>query len=173
MDILENKDQWLANFQAGWLAHFNQTGECNWDIYNRPKNSQEVTGPGIDLSKSRLILITSAGSYLSASQEPYDAEDLLGDYSIRTYPANTPFADLAFAHTHYDHSGVDEDPQVLVPLRQLEDMASEGLIGEIAPTVISFHGYAPNAARFVDETIPAMLEVALQEQAQAALLVPA
>ena len=173
MDILEHKDQWLAKFQADWLAHYNQTGECKWDIYNRPKNSQEVPGPGIDLSKSRLILITSAGSYLAASQEPYDAEDLLGDYSIRTYPSSASFSELAFAHTHYDHSGVDEDPQVLVPLRHLEDLVQEGLIGEIAPTVISFHGYAPNAARFVEETIPAMLEVAQKEQAHAALLVPA
>ena len=173
MDILENKAQWLSEFQEGWLAHFKQTGERKWDIYNRPKNTKAPSGPGIDLSKSRLMLITSAGSYLADIHEPFDASNPLGDYSIRTYPSNTPLDTLSYAHDQYNHLAVEEDPQVLIPLRHLGDMVSDGLIGELAPSVISFHGYVPDAARFVDETIPAILQVAQQEQAEAVLLVPA
>ncbi len=173
MDILENKDQWREEFQNGWLAHYQETGETNWKIYNRPRNSEAPSGAGVNLSESRLVLITSAGSYLAASQEPFDAADQLGDYTIRTYPSSTPFEALAYAHDHYDHAAVEEDPQVLIPLQHLEEMVQEGLIGEFAPTVISFHGYMPDSARFVEETIPKIVKEAQALRPDAALLVPA
>jgi len=173
MDILENKEQWLAEFRDGWLAHLNKTGETKWDIYNRPTNSVAPAGPGINLAESRLVLITSAGSYLADTQEPFNAVDPLGDYTIRTYPTSTSFEALNYAHDHYNHVAVEKDPQVLIPLRHLEDMVAEGVIGEMAPTVISFHGYTPNSARFVDETIPVILEEVEKQQADAALLIPA
>lgn len=173
MQILENQSQWLADYQKGWLAHYQKTGEFDWKIYNRPTNEQAPSGPGVDLAKSRLVLISSAGSYLAASQQPYDADHPLGDYTIRTYPSSTPLDALAFAQTHYDHTAVNADRQVLVPLRHLEEMAAEGMIGEIAPNVISFHGYQPDATRTVTETAPAIVAAAKQDGIQAALLVPA
>ena len=52
-------------------------------------------------------------------------------------------------------------------------MVTEGAIGELAPSMVSFMGYQPDVSRVVDEMIPAILEVARAEGAQAALLVPA
>jgi len=173
MQILENVDQWLSEYQDGWLAHYRRTGEFNWKIYNRPRNSQPVSGSGIDLSSSRLVLITSAGSYLAGSQQPYDAANPLGDYSIRTYPSSTPLDALGIAQEHYDNSAVNTDRQVLIPLRLLEDMVSEGLVGELSDNVISFHGYQPDVTRTISETIPAIVAAAKKERASAALLVPA
>lgn len=173
MDILENREEWLASYRAGWLAHYMETGELNWKIYNRPRNKQAPAGPGIDLSASRLMLISSAGSYLRDEQAPFDAANPLGDYTIRLYPSWTPLDAPAFAHDHYDHTAVEQDPQVLVPLRHLEDLVSEGVIGELAPSVISFMGYQPDATRTVDETVPAIVQAAQDQAAQAALLVPA
>lgn len=173
MDILENREEWLASYRAGWLAHYMETGELSWKIYNRPRNQQAPAGPGIDLSTSRLVLISSAGSYLRDEQTPFDAANSLGDYTIRLYPSWTPLDALAFAHGHYDHTAVEQDPQVLVPLRHLEDLVSEGVIGELAPSVISFMGYQPDATRTVDETAPAIVRAAQDQAAQAALLVPA
>ena len=173
MQILENEGQWLSEYQKGWLAHYKKTGDCNWKIYNRPKNSQAPTGPGIDLSQSRLVLISSAGSYLANSQQPFDAAHPLGDYTIRTYPSSTSLDALAIAQDHYDHSAVDADRQVLIPLRHLEDMVAEELIGELTDNVISFHGYQPNVTRTISETIPKIVEEAKNEHARAALLVPA
>ncbi|MCB0163099.1 MAG: hypothetical protein KDI79_02660 [Anaerolineae bacterium] len=173
MEILENIEAWQAGYEQGWLAHYQATGETNWKIYVRPKNSQAPAGPGIELSRSRLALISSAGSYLKAGQEPYDAENPLGDYTIRTYPSSTPFEAMAYAHTHYDHAAVNADPQVLLPLRHLEAMVREGLIGELAPSVISFHGYQPDVTRVVNETVPAIVAAAQAEQIDGALLIPA
>lgn len=173
MEILEDLEQWRAEFEQGWLAHYRQTGEFNWKIYNRPRNKMAPGGRGVDLSRSRLALVPSAGAYLRESQEPFDAENPLGDYSIRLFPPATPLEALAFAHTHYDHTAVNEDPQVLVPLRHLEDLVREGVIGELAPSVISFSGYLPEVDRTIRELIPRIVAAARAEAIDAALLVPA
>jgi D-proline reductase (dithiol) PrdB len=174
MKILEDLAQWKTEFEQGWLAHYRETGEFDFKIYNRPKNKTSPAGPGIDLSQSRLTLISSAGGYLPESQKPFSTNKAqLGDYSIRLIPMSTPLEKLAFAHVAYDHTAVEQDPQVLVPLRHLEDMVNEGLIGELAPSFISFCGWLPNVERTIDELIPAIVQAAKAEEVQAALLVPA
>lgn len=174
MKILEDLEQWKAEFEQGWLAHYRQTGEFNFKIYNRPKNKTAPSGPGIDLSQSRLTLISSAGGYLPESQKPFNTSKAdLGDHSIRLIPMSTPLETLAFVHQAYDHTAVEEDPQVLVPLRHLEDMVDEGLIGELAPSFISFCGWLPDVERTIEELIPAIVEAAKAEEVDAALLVPA
>jgi hypothetical protein len=173
MQILENRDQWYAAYRDGWLAHYQQTGQFDWKHCVRPKNSAAPAGPSVNRQTSRLMLITSAGSYLRDQQKPFDAANPLGDYSIRIIPSATPLRALAFAHDHYEHTAVDADPQVLAPLRHLEDLVADGVVGELAPSMVSFIGYQPDATRVVDELFPAILEVARAEQVRAALLVPA
>lgn len=172
MDVLENRDQWFAEYQRGWLAHFNRTGELDWKRYNRPANRQVPAGQGVDLKSARLMLISSAGSYLRGRQQPFDAAHPLGDYSIRVYPSSTQLGDLAFAHDHFDHTAVNQDPQVLIPLRHLEELVDEGDIGELSPSVVSFMGYQPDVTRVLDETIPHLLSVVRAERVIAALLIP-
>jgi D-proline reductase (dithiol) PrdB len=173
MAVIENREQWLENYRQGWLKHFQDTGQFDWKIYQRPKNITPVSGAAIDLSQSRLALISTSGAYLKEEQAPFDAPHPLGDYTIRTFPSSTPFDKLDYAHTHYDQTAVRSDAQVLLPLRHLENMVAEGYIGELAPSVISYMGYQPDATRTVDETLPAILAVMKQEKVQAALLVPA
>lgn len=172
MEILEGREAWIVNYQSTWLDHYQKTGETKWDIYPKPNNKTAPSGKGIDLSQSRLMLISSAGSYLKASQEAYDASNLLGDYTTRIIPMDTAFDALAYSHEHYDHTAVDEDPQVLVPLQHLKDMVAEGKIGSLAQNYVSFSGYMPDMVRVIDETIPAIMEAVKMEQADAALLVP-
>jgi hypothetical protein len=173
MEVLENRAQWEETYRSEWLAHYQQTGQTNWRLYPHPQNKTPIPSPGIELADSRLMLITTAGSYLAGQQPPFDAEHPLGDYTLRVYPSTTPLDALAYAHTHYDHAAVNADPQVLIPLDHLHDMVTEGRIGELAPAVISYMGYQPDLARVVDETAPDIVEIARAEGAQAALLVPA
>lgn len=173
MEIIENLAQWEKAFENGWLAHYQKTGETDWKQYVRVKNEEVPAGPGIDLAQSRLVLISTAGGYLPSDQAPFDAADDLGDYTIRLFPLATPFAELAFAHDHYDHTAVNSDPQVLLPLRHLEEMVAEGKIGEMAPMVISYCGYQPDVRRIKDKLIPAVLENVRAQEADGALLVPA
>lgn len=172
MDILENKADWLATYQSGWLAHHQATGEANWKLYQHPRNEHTPGVPGIDLSRSRLLLISSAGAYLPDRQPPFDAASPYGDYAVRTLPAGTPLADLAFAHDHYDHTLIDQDAQVAIPLRHLEELVAQRQIGALASVWVTFMGYQPNSAQAVDEVIPPILDVARRENVQAALLAP-
>ena len=173
MNIVENLAEWKKEFGQGWLAHLRQTGETYWKIYAWPHNGAAPAGPGIDLAQSRLMFITTAGVYLRDSQEPFDAASKIGDYSIRTFSPDTPFSDLAIAHDHYDHTAVNRDPQVLLPFQHLRQMTAEGVIGELAPSVISFCGYQPDVSRVIDEMIPEILAIAQAEKVDGALLVPA
>jgi D-proline reductase (dithiol) PrdB len=173
LDILENRAMWAEEFRAGFLAHFDATGQCDFKQYKRIHNHEAPSGPGVNLTTARLAFIPSAGAYLRDDQEPFDAPHPLGDYSVRLFPMSTPLDRLAFAHTHYNHAAVDADPQVLVPLRHLEDLVAEGRLGSLAPQVISFMGYLPDVTRIVDETLPRVLAAVRAQGANAALLAPA
>lgn len=172
MEILENREEWYQTYQANWLRHYQETGETKWDLYQLPNNQHTPAGSRVDLAQSRLLLISSAGGYLPATQDPFNAENDLGDYTIRTFPVTTAPSAVAFAHTHYDHSAVNEDQQVLLPLGHLQALVAEGVIGALAEDVINFMGYQPDATRVVDETIPAIIDAAKALHAEAALLVP-
>lgn len=172
MQILEDLTGWQQAFEDGWLRTYQETERMDWSLYNRPTNKNAPAGAAIDLSQSRLGLISSGGFYLSASQTPFDAENDLGDYTMRSFPSDTAFSDLAIAHTHYDHTAVLADPNVLLPLAHLHDMVAEGKIGRLAPSAISFSGYLPMAHRTVKELIPQIVAFAQSEQWDAAFLVP-
>lgn len=172
MPILEDLAGWRQQFEAGWLKTYQETGEMDWSLYKRPTNKNAPIGSAIDLSQSRLGLISSGGFYLAASQAPFDAENDLGDYTMRAFPSNTPFNDLAIAHTHYDHTAVLADSQVLLPLEHLQAMVAEGKIGRLAPSAISFSGYLPMAHRTVTELIPQIVDFVQSEAWDAAFLVP-
>lgn len=173
MAILEKREQWLKTFEEGWLAYYKANGHLEWDLYNHPRNEGEISGPGVDLSTSRLLFISTAGSYVRDEQEPFDAANIMGDFTIRAYPVATPFEQIAIAHDHYDHQYIEADPQVLLPLRHLEDMVAEGVIGSLADVMISYTGYQPNMTRVIDELLPPMLAIAKEQAVDAALFVPA
>lgn len=170
--ILENKTEWQDHFRKNWLAEFERNGVTDWDIYQNPRNERAPGAPGVQLAESRLLLITSAGAYLRHQQEPFDEPNMYGDYTLRTFPATTPFSELAYAHGHYDPAMIEEDAQVGIPLRHLEALVAQGQLGEIAPTVVSFMGYQPDAARVVDDFVPQVVPLARKAAADAALLAP-
>ncbi len=173
MNILDQRTEWYEQFKSGWLGHYQSTGSIDWSLYNRPNNTTQIAGKAIDLTKSRLIFISSAGGYLPASQQPFEAEDDIGDYSIRVIPSDSPFDTIDYAHTHYDHAARIADPQVLMPLQHLAALVDAGEIGELTPSMINFMGYQPDLSQLLDETIPEIVAVAKEERADGALLVPA
>lgn len=172
MEILENRAEWEQTYQDNWLAHYQETGETKWDLYNRPDNKIVPSGKGINLSQSRLMLVSSAGSFLTDSQDRYDDENDLGDYSIRLIPSDVDPNQLTYAHTHYDHTAVNMDSEVLIPLGHLQDKVDAGEIGSLTENFVSFMGYQPDISQLIDVTIPQIVEAAKAQQADAVLLVP-
>lgn len=172
MKSIEDRDEWLAGFRAGWSAHLDATGETDFKQYRYVKNVTPPDGRAVDPAAQRVLLVTTSGAYLASDQAPFDAPNPRGDASTRTFPLGTPLEAIAFAHDHFDHRYVNEDPQVVLPLRHLEAMAAEGRIGSVADTVVSFSGYLPDATQVEDEIAPVVLDVARREAAHVALLVP-
>ncbi len=170
--VLENKTQWAENYRNGWLAHLQKTGEFNWRIYEHPRNDKTHGTSGVDLSRSRLMFISSAGGYVRAEQGAFDAPNPYGDYSIRRIPSSIPLGNIAYAHDHYDHTAIDADPQVALPLPYLREMVDDGSLASLSPSFISFMGYQPDSARVVDEMVPQIVRIAKEERVQAALLAP-
>ena len=172
MEILENKDEWLETYQSGWKAHHQRTGEINWELYQHPRNRQTPGRKGVKLSQGRLLFISSAGGYLKDSQHPFDAAAPYGDYSIRKIPVTAHPDALCYAHDHYDHTMIEQDMQVAIPLAHLAELVEQNVIGSLAPEFISFMGYHPNSARVVADVVPPIVEYATQVKADSALLAP-
>ena len=172
IDILEDLAGWQREFEAGWYKEYQETGQMNWKKYKRPTNQNAPEGKAITLSESKIGLISSGGFYLPESQPPFDAENDLGDYSLRKIPWNTSFDEISIAHTHYDHTAVNQDSEILWPTGHLATLVQEGVIGSVASHAFSFSGYLPMAHRTVNELIPKIVAAAHEEELDAAFLVP-
>jgi D-proline reductase (dithiol) PrdB len=177
--VVENSDEWGERFEAGWLAYVKENvvgvpdASPDWDLYKGARNRQWVSGKGIDVSKSRVLLVSSAGGSLVSANAPFDAENPISDPTIRVFPSSTPLDEVRFDATHYDHAGINVDPQVQLPLRHMEDLAADGTIGELTDNVVNFSGYQPDIRIVANEVAPRILDAAREEKADAALLVPA
>lgn len=170
--VLEQVEAWGEAFESGWRAHLDATGRFDWSQYPRPRNTELPPSPGVDLARSRLLILSSAGAYDPSTQEAFLGDHPMGDYGIRELPTDVDLADLAYAHGHYDHTARRADPGVLLPHALLQERVQDGRIGALTPSWISFMGYMPDLRRLLDETVPRVIEVALREHADCALLVP-
>lgn len=170
--IVDNEQDWTARFESGWLKNFIDTKSIDWKLYKYVKNHDSIPGEAIELSNSKILLVSSAGAYLPSQDKPFHAANLLGDYSIRTFPMSTPLDQLEYAHDHYDQTAVRKDPQVLLPLDHLTKLVEERILGSLSETVISFMGYQPWVGRVIKKTIPPILKIVQDEKVDAVLLVP-
>ena len=100
------------------------------------------------LAQSRIALLTSAGIYLKRSQPSFDVErekamPEWGDPSWRAIPASTQPADIGVAHLHINDEDLLADPEIALPMRLLDRLASEreGVIGGTVAEHVSVMGY--------------------------------
>ena len=110
-----------------------------------------------DLSECRLALISTAGVYLKGEQEPFDAENIEGDWTFRELPATLRVDQVDIAHTHYDHTVADQDLNSVLPLERLRELEAEGVIGELLAPVFSISGYCTTADKITEISAPAIV----------------
>lgn len=173
MEILENAKAWKQQYEEKVIQPYYQSGEFDFINYKFARNEGSPAGKGIPLSSANLLLISSSGAYQPDKHEPFDAENPLGDYSIRQIPTGADLGEFNYAHEHYDHSYVNMDSGTLVPLSLLKDKVKSGELGGLTARWVSFMGYQPDAYRVATETTPVVVEAAKELHATAALLVPA
>lgn len=130
------------------------------------------TPQGQPLAEMALALVSTCGAYRREIDCPFDAHNHYGDPSFKEIPRDTGPSALAFAHTHYNHEHVSQDPNVGMPLTHLLELEREHVIGRLVDPAISFTGFLPEPRQLVQETAPAAARRLVEAGAQAALLVP-
>jgi D-proline reductase (dithiol) PrdB len=99
------------------------------------------TNPWVDgppLEKRRVAIISTAGLH-RREDRPFTFDP--GDY-YRILPGDVKAEDLVMSHvsTNFDHSGFQQDRNVLFPIDRLNELAKEGTIGSVADFHYSFMG---------------------------------
>ena len=64
MEIIENREEQVEQFQKGWLANYRETGEIDWKLYHYVRSNSAPGGIAADLAKSCLAFTTLVGAYL-------------------------------------------------------------------------------------------------------------
>lgn len=96
-----------------------------------------------------------------------------GDPSFRRIPLGTTEEDIKIYHMHIDPRFGQADLDVVLPMRRLLELVSEGFVGRAAPTHYSMMGYILDPTELIGKTAPAIAESMRIEGVDAAALVPA
>ncbi len=133
--------------------------------------------PGVQLRKflreSKIAVVTSAAFY-SAEQRPFDPSVRRGDYSYREIPEDTALETLRIGNKSdaFDHTGIEKDKNLALPLDRLRELRQGGLIGEVAKRHYSFMGSITAPARLVNVTAPEIARKLAEDEVDAVLLTP-
>lgn len=133
--------------------------------------------PGAQLRKplaaSKIAIVTSAAFY-ALDQEPFDPSVRGGDYSYREISGDLDLASLRIGHKSdaFDHTGIEKDKNLALPLDRLRELKQEGLIGEVAKRHFSLMGSITAPERLVQSTAPEIAEKIAADCVDAVLLTP-
>lgn len=102
-----------------------------------PTFEQTPWAGGPPLAERRIALVTTAGLHLRPDR-PFAG--MSGDY--RVIPGHVAANDLVMTHisSNFDRTGVAVDLNVVFPLDRLNDLAAEGVIGQVSAEHFSFMG---------------------------------
>jgi D-proline reductase (dithiol) PrdB len=147
----------------------------NW-IEREPSRSIPWTPLEKPLSECRVAAL-STGAVALKSDVPFDQEGerrdpWWSDPTFRVLPAGTTEKDTEVYHLHIDPTFGRQDLNCLLPLGRLADLAVGGEIGEVAPRHLSYMGYTIDPTQLLEESVPGMARILLEDQVDLVLLVP-
>jgi len=128
------------------------------------------------LRECTVALISTAG-IARKDDPPFDQDGerrnpWWGDPSFRKIPLGTTEKDIRVYHLHIDPKFGEEDLDVLLPMRRLTELASEGVMGRPAATHYSFMGYLLDPTELMETSAPAIAASLHEEHVDAVVLVP-
>ena len=126
--------------------------------------------PPKPLAECRLGVLATSGAYVAGAQRAFSYKD---DTSLRRIPSDTPASRLHFSHLteNYLVAGRD-DSSCLFPLATLRALVGDGVLGSLAPELLSCMGGIYSTRRVREELAPAVVAAFEEQQLDAALLVP-
>jgi D-proline reductase (dithiol) PrdB len=125
------------------------------------------------LPACRVALVSSAG-LVAPGDPPFDPDVKGGDWSWRTIPSDVDVQSLEEHHRSdaFDHSGIEADRNMGLPLDRLRELAADGVIRDVAPRHASVMGSITAPGRFQRETVPDIVETFTSDHVDVALMVP-
>jgi len=125
------------------------------------------------LAECRVALVSSAG-FVTPVQPLFDESVRGGDPSFREIPADVDVSTLIDSQRSesYDHSGVQQDPNLAFPIDRLHELARRGRIGSVNHRHYSFMGSITAPGRLVKHTAPEAAATLVADGVDVALLVP-
>lgn len=161
MTDLEDDSAHFADVERTFIRDVVGIEDFEWLTFDAPSPRNPLPVP---LAEARVTLISTAGAHEPGGRPPGAG----GHASL--VPTDAPFE---FSHVGYDTERAKLDPDVVYPVRTLQQLAADGVIGSLAPTVVSTMGFVPEGERLFTRAVPAAVERIHDEQAHLALLVPA
>lgn len=125
------------------------------------------------LAASKLALVSTAG-FVAPGQTPFDEGVKGGDWSLREIPGDADVRGFTECHRSesFDHTGMQQDPNLAFPLDRARELAAAGRVGSLNRRHYSVMGSITATGRFQKETAPAIAEALVADQVDVALLVP-
>lgn len=140
-----------------------------WRVID-PVPATELARPVADC---RVAVVSSAGLVVPGDP-PFDHKVRGGDFSYRVIPADVEVQRLEDHHRSdaFDHSGIETDSNMAMPLDRLHEMAAAGQIGSVAPRHISLMGSITIPGRLVKRSLPEIADLLVSDQVDVALMIP-
>jgi len=128
---------------------------------------------GKPLRDCRVAIVSSAG-FVLPSQEPFDTTIRGGDPSFREIPADTDVSTLVEMHRSetFDHADMRDDPNLVLPIDRMRELAERGRIGSVNRHHLSFMGSITAPGRLIKYTAPEAARQLVSDAVDAALLIP-
>ncbi len=125
------------------------------------------------LSEARIALITTAGFYLPG-QTPFDQSFRHNDCSYREIAWGTRMDTLQIGQSSdaFDHSGIEADQNLTLPLDRLSELIGAGAVGEAAPRHFSIMGSIIAPARLMSDSGPEIARKMREDRVDGVLLAP-
>ena len=120
------------------------------------------------LAESKVALITTSGLH-RRSDPPFRP----GIPEYRLIPSDVDFADVVMSHlsVNFDRTAFQDDPNVMLPLERLHELADDGKIGSVAHWHYSFMGAIPSPL-MLEESGTEVGELLKKDGVDAAVLIP-
>lgn len=129
------------------------------------------------LARTTVALVTTAG-VAQNEDRPFDQEGerqnpWWGDPTHRLVPRGTTERDVKLYHLHIDTRFAEQDLDVVLPLRRLDELVERGVVGGAASEHYSIMGYQLRPEVVEQETAPALLAHMQRSGVEAVALIPA
>jgi hypothetical protein len=156
------------------------TGKPRWTYEDKP-----FTPLSKPVSQTTMGLLTSSGHFVEGDDpQPFgvenmsqkEAEERIGEFiksppQLSTIPIDIPKEKLRVRHGGYDTRAAKLNPNCVLPIDRMKEMADSGQIGNFHLQVYSFVG-ATAQTPLIKETAPAWAEMLQAESVEGVVLVP-